>query len=131
MLTKLHKNTADIRAEQANRDRLVAELDRQHKAESIDTAWSAQSETAILSTSIDPLMSQSGLMPKDLSADCRSSTCRISARFAESTDAQSWATMMVTQMAGTMSQARMAVMQLPDGSSEVRIYGARKQSLRG
>jgi hypothetical protein len=71
-------------------------------------------------------MSQSGLKPQDFDTDCRSSTCRISARFAESPDAESWATMMVTEMAGTISQARMAVTQLPDGSSEVRIYGARQ-----
>jgi hypothetical protein len=130
-LMRLHKRIADARAEQADSVRLMAEIDRLHKAEPVDAAWSAQSETAVLSTTTQPLLAQSGLKPQDLATDCRSSTCRISARFAQSTDAESWAQMMVTEMAGTMSQARMAVVQLPDGSSEVHIYGVRKGAPRG
>jgi hypothetical protein len=125
-LMRLHQRIADARGRQAENERLMAEIDRQHQAESIDASWSAQAETAVLSTSINPLMSQSGLKPQDFDTDCRSSTCRISAKFTQSTDAESWATMMVTEMAGTMSQARMAIKQLPDGSSEVRIYGVRQ-----
>lgn len=125
-LMRLHKHIADTRAGQADGVRLMAEIDRLHRAEPIDAAWSAQAETTVLSTTTQPLVVQSGLKPQDIATDCRSSTCRISARFAEPTDAQSWATMMITEMAGTMSQAKMAVVTLPDGSSEVRIYGARK-----
>lgn len=130
-LMRLHQRIADARSHQAESKRLMAEIDRQHNVESIDAAWSAQAETAVLSTSINPLMSQSGLKPQDFDTDCRSSTCRISAKFAQSADAESWAMMMVTEMAGTISQARMAVTQMPDGSSEVRIYGARKDPSRG
>jgi hypothetical protein len=130
-LMSLHKRFADASARQAEDVRLMAEIDHLHQAEPIDAAWSAQAETAVLTTTTQPLMAQSGLKPQDFDTDCHSKTCKISARFAESTDAQSWATMMVTELAGTMSQARVAVTQLPDGSSEVRIYGSRKEAGRG
>jgi len=130
-LMSLHKRLAESGARAADDARLMAEIDHLHQAEPIDASWSAQAETAVLSTTTEPMMAQSGLKPQDLDTDCHSRTCRISARFAESTDAQSWATMMVTELAGTMSQARVAVTQLPDGSSEVRIYGSRKDAGRG
>jgi hypothetical protein len=126
-LMQLHKNMANARAKQADRDRIMGELDRQHLAEPIDAQWSAQSESAVQSASTQPVMIQSGLKPQGVSTDCRSTTCRISARFADSSDAESWASILITQMSGTMLQAKTAVMPLPDGSSEVRIYGVRKQ----
>jgi len=130
-LMSLHKRFAEASARQAEDARLMAEIEHLHQAEPIDAGWSAQAETAVLSTTTDTLMAQSGLKPQDFDTDCHSKTCKISARFKESTDAQSWATMMVTELAGTMSQARVAVTQLPDGSSEVRIYGSRKEAGRG
>jgi len=126
-LIQLHKNMANARTKQADRDRIMGELDRQHLAEPIDAQWSAQSESAVQSVSTQPVMLQSGLKPQGVSTDCRSTTCRISARFADSGDAESWASIMITEMSGTMLQAKTAVMPLPDGSSEVRIYGVRKQ----
>jgi hypothetical protein len=130
-LMRLHKAMGDSRGQKVDRDRLISELDRAHKAEPLDVGWSASSEADILSASIEPVMMDSGLLPKDIATDCRSNTCRISARFAESGDAQNWAGMLITQMAGTLSQVKMTVLPQPDGSSEVRIYGARKLSARG
>lgn len=127
----LHRNMADARGQKVDRDRLIGELDLAHKGEPLDASWSASSEANILSASIEPVMVESGLQPKDVSADCRSNTCRISARFTESGDAQSWAGMLITQLGGTLSQVKMTVLPQPDGSSEVRIYGARKLSMRG
>lgn len=130
-LMLMHQNMANARGQKVDRDRMISELDRAHQAEPLDASWSALSEADILSASIEPVMMESGLQPKDIATDCRSSTCRISARFAESGDAQNWAGMLITQMGGTLSQVKMTVLPLPDGSSEVRIYGARKQSARG
>lgn len=130
-LAQLHRNMAAPPETQAEHVRLVGELDGQHRAETVDAAWSAQSEIDILSASIQPVMTEAGLSAQDIAADCRSSTCRISARFAEAGDAQSWGNMLITQMAGSMSQARMAILPLPDGSSEIRIYGVRKDAPRG
>jgi len=130
-LMLLHKAMADSRGQKVDRDRMISELDRAHKAEALDVGWSASSEANILSASIEPVMTESGFQPKDIATDCRSNTCRISARFAESGDAQNWAGMLVTQLGGTLSQVKMTVLPQPDGSSEVLIYGARKLSTRG
>jgi hypothetical protein len=130
-LMQLHKTIASNRAKQGDRDRLLGEMDSKHLAEPVDAQWSAQSESAVQSASAQPVMVQSGLKPRDVSIDCRSSTCRISASFIESDDAKSWASMLVTQMGASMSQAKVAVIPRADGSSEVRIYSSRKQSSRG
>jgi hypothetical protein len=130
-LMLLHQNMADARGKKIDRDRSISELDHAHTTEPVDVSWSASSEADILSAAIEPVMLESGLQPKGIATDCRSNTCRISARFAESGDAQSWAGMLITQLGGTLSQVKMTVLPLPDGSSEVRIYGARKQTMRG
>jgi len=131
ILAQMHKNIADIRAQHGDPVHQIAELDRSHAAESVDAKWAAQSEAEILSASIQPVMTDAGLKPQGIEADCRSSTCRVSARFADASDANSWATMLVTQMGGTLSQVKMAIARQPDGSSEVRIYGARNLSPGG
>jgi hypothetical protein len=130
-LMLLHQNMANTRGQKIDRDRVITEMDRSHQAEPLDVGWSASSEADILSAAIEPVMVDSGFQPRDIATDCRSNTCRISARFAESGDAQNWAGMLITQMGGTLSQVKMTVLPQPDGSSEVRIYGARKLSTRG
>ncbi len=97
-----------------------------HVAEPLDATWSARSEVDILAASIKPVMARGGLRPHDLATDCRSKTCRISASFDRSADARKWATMLVTQLGGTLSQVKMTVLPEPDGGSEVRIYGVRR-----
>jgi hypothetical protein len=127
-LAQLHSSMAPTPATQvAERDRVVADLDSQHQAESIDALWSATSEQSVVAASVAPVMAQAGYKPQDVATDCRSRTCRISARFESSTEARGWADRLLTQMAGTISQAKVAVLPRDDGSFEVRVYGARMQ----
>lgn len=127
-LATLHQHMLGGTAQRIDRDRVVIDLDTEHRAEPIDAAWSAQSEVNILSASVTPVMIQAGFSPDKVATDCRSRTCRISAQFASSGDAQGWANRLLTQMGGTLSQVKMTLLPQADGSFEVRMYGARKQS---
>jgi hypothetical protein len=127
-LAQLHASMNNAQAKRGDRDRIVAELESNHKAEPIDAAWSSQSEVNILSATTTKVMTQAGFKPQDVATDCRSKTCRISARFADSGDAEDWGDRLVTQMGPTLSQVKTTVIKLPDGSSEIRMYGARKMA---
>lgn len=130
-LAQMHKSMTDVPAQRDARDQLVARLESEHRAEPVDAAWSAQSEVDILSASVEPVMIQGGFQPRDVATECRSRTCRISARFANSGDAQDWSDSLVMQMGGTLSQVKATILPQRDGSSEVRIYGARAQPTSG
>jgi hypothetical protein len=125
-IAMLHKNMGNGAAQALKRDRVVAELESQFRAEPIDAGWSAQSEDQIVSAAAAPVMDRAGFKPKDVSMACRSRTCRISASFTSAIDAQDWSDRLLTQMGGTISQARVAVVPQTDGSYEVRVFGGRK-----
>lgn len=130
LLAQLHATMRNPNAK-LDRDRMVVDLESQHKAEPVDPAWSAQSEVSLMSAAIQPVALQSELKPRDITTDCRSRTCRVSARFSNSGDASEWGGRVITQMGGTLAQVKMTVIPQPDGSSEIRMYGSRKQPSRG
>jgi hypothetical protein len=125
---QLHASMASSPVKVADRERLIADLDQGHEAETIDAVWSATSEQGIEAASASQVMAQAGFAPQDVKSDCRSRSCRVSARFDNSSEARDWADRLLTQMAGTLAQARVAVLPQADGSFEVRVYGSRRQS---
>jgi len=128
-LAQLHASMNPAQARQS-RDEMVAALESGHRSEPVDGAWSGQSEIAIMSASIAPVVLQAGLKPQNVAASCRSRTCRISADFTKAGDAEDWGDRVITQMGGTLSQVKMTIIQKPDGRSEVLMYGARQQGTR-
>lgn len=125
-LATLHAGIASTPVQSVARDRLVADLDSRHSAETIDPVWSTTAEQGVAVASESQVMAQAGFSPQDVSMDCRSRSCRISARFDNSGEARDWADRLLTQMAGTIGQARVAVLPQPDGRFEVRVYGSRR-----
>jgi hypothetical protein len=125
-LAALHAGAASTPVQSAERDRVVAELDHRYAAEAIDPVWSATQEEGLAQASESQVMAQAGFNPQDVSSECRSKSCRISARFDSPGEARDWAERLITQMAGTIGQARVAVLPQSDGRFEVRVYGARR-----
>jgi hypothetical protein len=125
-LIALHQQIAKTRVTPTDRARAIAVMEQSHSAEPVDAAWSATSEVAISSASGSQAVREANLQPLSTDSDCRSKTCRISATFADSGQAQFWASTVVTKMGGTLSQARVATRTLPDGRSEVVIFGTRR-----
>jgi hypothetical protein len=107
-------------------DAEIAELERQHKAEPIDAAWKLRSESGMTAIATSQDLKASGIAPTSYSNDCRSRTCRIAASFKSSGDAEDWAMMLTTMSGSTLRQTRHMVINNPDGTFELRVYGARK-----
>jgi hypothetical protein len=108
------------------RERMLAGLEAQHRAEPLDAAWAAKTEHALADIAGSDVMGTTGITARDYAADCRSSTCRISASFESASDAQDWGTYFLTSSGETMRQAKLMVVPGPDGSAEVRVYGVRR-----
>jgi len=125
-LAQLHARLQGGASAAAKREQAVAQMESSHRAEPLDAAWSAASEQSFTVATSTPVMAAAGFKPQDVSTDCRSRTCRVSARFSSALDAQDWADRLVTQMGATIANARVAVLPQSDGSYEVRVFGARK-----
>jgi hypothetical protein len=124
----IHHGLKNTPMAQAERQRTVAALEDGHRAEPIDAAWSTRSEVAISRAAGTAVMEAAGFKPRDVTTDCRSRTCRLSARFNSSVDARDWAQRLLVQMGGTIAQAKVTVLPQGDGSFEVRVYGVRRAS---
>lgn len=108
------------------RDAQIAALERQHRAEPVDAAWVAKAEPALAKLVTAEELVASGLKPDGYDADCRSSTCRVTATFTSAGDAQDWSGLFATGTGMTFRRAKAYVVPTADGKSEVRIYGVRR-----
>ena len=95
-------------------------------AEPVDAAWKLRSESEMTAIATSQDLKASGIAPTTYSNDCRSSTCRITATFQSSGDAEDWGMMLTTMSGSTLRQARPMVINNPDGTFELRVYVARK-----
>lgn len=108
------------------RERMLGELEAQHRAEPVDAAWAARTEHALADIAGSDVMTTTGIAARDYAADCRSSTCRITASFKSAGDAQDWGTFFVTGTGDAIRQAKLMIVPGPDGAAEVRVYGVRR-----
>jgi hypothetical protein len=104
----------------------LAELESLHRAESVgaDGKARAEAEMAAIATSHD--LKASGIAPTAYRNDCRLATCRISADFKSNGEAEDWGMMLTTMSGSTLRRVRTMVINNPDGSFELHVYGARK-----
>ncbi len=107
-------------------DAEMAQLERKHAAEPVDATWKMRSESEMTAIATSQDLKASGIAPTSYSNDCRSRTCRIEASFKSSGDAEDWAMMLTTMSGSTLRQTRQVVTHNPDGTFELRVYGARK-----
>jgi hypothetical protein len=111
---------------QRARDAELAQLERLHRAEPVDSAWKPLAERSLATVATSRDLEGSGIAPLAYDGDCRSVTCRISAQFTSNGDAQDWGNMLTTMSGNTLRQAQTTVIANPDGTFELRIYGLRK-----
>ncbi len=123
---KLPMTEADRVKALAERDRQMAAFEQSHRAEPVDAAWATKAKSDLDAIVSSEAMQSSGIKPANYSADCRSATCRVAAQFKSSGDAEDWGTFYLASSGKTIRQAKMTVVQGPDGGSEVRIYGTRR-----
>jgi hypothetical protein len=117
---------SDPAAFAAVRERDLAELQRLHAAEPVDPAWKQEAEAALESITASDTIAASGISPASYRADCRSRSCRVSATFGSSGDAEDWQNMFVTMTGDTFQRTRMHVVRTGPEAYSLEIFGARR-----
>jgi hypothetical protein len=111
------------------KERARVELDalaRTFTSEAVDVAWSASTERHLAATMSSDIMIASEIVPDDLDVKCRSSLCRVRARFGKYNDASDWGMMLVTAAGETFGRAMPVVTPGPDGHAYLEMYALRK-----
>lgn len=107
-------------------EQLARNLEEAHRKEPVDAAWKGAAETSMRSISEGEALKSTGFGPAEFRSDCRSRSCRISATFDNTADAQDWATMFTTMTGSDFRSARYVTVPTADGRTEIRIYGNRR-----
>lgn len=107
-------------------DELAQDLEAAHNAQPVDAAWKGKTEARMTEIAANEGLRESGIAPDGLRADCRSSSCRVSAEFGKPGDADDWATMFITMTGKEFQRVRYVTVPTADGGTEVRIYGTRR-----
>lgn len=117
---------ADSAREEERRQRDLDALARTFKSEPVDASWSAATERHLSETMSSDIMIASEIVPDDLDVSCRSSLCRVKARFGKYNDAADWGMMLVTAAGDTFGKAMPTVTPGPDGQAYLEMYALRK-----
>ena len=117
-----------MQAEQVRRGRAFhAELAARYAAEPVDGPWASAKEARLLGASTSDEIRRANAVPRNYSARCRSTVCRIGADFDDRGAIQDWLTLFSTGLGGEVPSEAYTVSQNPDGSFHLDIMGlARK-----
>lgn len=110
----------------ADPNAVARELDVLHARDKADPVSGHKAEAQLEAFAAEPALLANKLIPSALQTDCRSSRCRMVAKFPRRGDAEDWAIMLTTLSGSVLSYAKIVQVPMPDGSAEVRIYGARR-----
>lgn len=110
---------------EAELKRRHAQLQAQFEADSRDPAGSRPAITHLEDTVVGQDMASTGLVPQDISVDCRANLCRVAGEFAKAGDAEDWAMMYLSAAGGEIERAQTVQVPQPDGSTQIIIYGTR------
>lgn len=110
----------------AEQNRVAADLESKYMGEPVDSQWASSTESGLGSIVKDPGLQASGITPQGYAAACRSRTCRVSAVFRSSGEAEDWSLMYVTLTGGSFGETRSLVMPNGNGGFEARVYGYRR-----
>lgn len=124
------ERTSTPAEQQAERKAFEQRLQAQFAADPADAGGGAAARTHLEEAVVGRDMASTGLVPDDLSVECRTTLCRVSADFAKPGDAEDWAMMYLSAAGGAISRARTVQVPRPDGTTRVIIYGVRGDSGR-
>lgn len=111
---------------QAASEAAMQKLDSSFKAQRVSPTWANQTELAVLDALGSKEAAQMGVqLPKDVSVECRSTLCKIQAKYADDAAAADAFPVLAMDMAAQLPQTRRVTHYQPDGSVLVTIYGLR------
>jgi hypothetical protein len=103
----------------AGRQRLQA----QYSSERADPSWAMAREQSLAASSTSSQIADINVEPKDFHADCRSTTCRVTADFASRSNAEDWFSLFLVNTGTRMGKTSYQITANPDGTAHIEIYG--------
>ncbi len=121
------RNRMPMTSEQveAKRNEKLARLEANFKADRPDPVGGGKSEQALENVLAGSTMKGTGMVPRDASIDCKSTSCRIVGSFKKGSDAEDWALFYLTAAAPHLRAAQMVLIPGADGSAEIHMYALR------
>lgn len=124
---------ADLRAQREkaaeNRKRVQQQVDRTQAAfaaryenEPVDAAWAGAKEAELMELSVSDQIRQLGAEPQNMSVDCKSSMCRITGDFANSSTGDDWFTLYMNNVGAKVPVASYKYVRNPDGTVTINVY---------
>jgi hypothetical protein len=95
---------------------------RRYASESVDPAWAAPKEAALDRLSMSETIEQAGAVPSNVTVDCKSSMCLVSADFPNRGDADAWFALYMNNVAAEVPYAVSQYVPSPDGGVTLKVY---------
>lgn len=124
--SRLHHEQArqkEAKVVEAGRSKLFT----RYQNEKVDGGWATAREQSLIEHAVTPQIHDMGAEPKNLTAHCRSSTCRLTADFPTRVAADDWFTLYLTNTGTDLFNASYQATINDDGTTHVEIYGLAKQ----
>lgn len=115
------------RAEQTARSaRYKGAIVAKYRGETTDPAWANGAERTLQALATDPAVQAAGLVPGDMSIDCKRTTCRTTANFSNNGQADDWSMLYMASGGAILRNSVVSRTQNADGSIALDIYSAAK-----
>lgn len=111
-----HEQAAHV-MQQARQDAAAA-----FAREPVDPTWSSSTEHTLERVASSPAIQQNVAQPRSLQVECRSSMCRLTSDFGNSSQADDWTLLFMASVGANMPHAIVSRVVNPDGSQSVVIY---------
>lgn len=109
-------------AVQAQVDQTQAQFSSRFKSERTDTAWAGAKASTLEGLRLSDQMRQMEIDPKNMNVDCKSTMCRITADFPNTSAGDDWATLYMNNVAAEVPAASYKYIQNPDGTVTIDMY---------
>ena len=102
---------------------MLADLEHRFSNERVAPAWASAKEAVIREANTGEQIAQLQAFPRQLSVQCKSSTCRVEADFQTRTQAEDWLTLFSLGLGSQLPQTAFNRIVAPDGSVRIVLLG--------
>lgn len=107
---------------QDNVDRTQAAFASRYGSEPVDASWATIKQAELTKLAVSDQISELGVEPKNMSVDCKTTMCRVTADFASMSAGDDWFTLYMGNVGTKVPVASYKYVQNPDGTVSINLY---------